>query len=241
MTTQTTNHLRLTVLDHARAWLAQRDPIMLGSVLVIALLIAGSLLRGIPSGAAPIAAVPTPALPIFIVATAQPIPTPTIETQTIAAVLPGTLARAVVAYDAPEGRVIGAIDRGHAYRVVARYGADWLHADVTGSGRVWLRATDVFDLPADLADLAPPPAPIVEYQVVHQPPPPPTLTNDERAAALTRQFGSEDMTGGAALAEHQARQAEVERQKAIQGHYANENVSTGPPLLTSDDLPCNCP
>jgi hypothetical protein len=57
--------------------------------------------------------------------------------------------------------------------VLARYGSDWLQADVTGSGTVWLRADQVLDLPADLVDLQPPPQPQVVY-IASQPAAAPT-------------------------------------------------------------------
>jgi len=79
--------------------------------------------------------------------------------------------RAAVAYAAPDGAVLGAIEPGRPYRVVARYGADWLLLDVDGSGAVWARLDDV-GLPAglSLADLAPTPAPVMI--VVDRPAPP---------------------------------------------------------------------
>jgi hypothetical protein len=55
--------------------------------------------------------------------------------------------------------------------VLARFGADWLQADVVGSGAVWLKADQVLDLPADLVDLQPPPAPAVVYVAVSPPAP----------------------------------------------------------------------
>jgi len=233
MTTHTTSRIHLTYRDHARTWLAQRDPIAL-LFLALALIIAVALLR--PHGTpASVAAVPTPALPIIIATTRAELPPTAAPVQQVSAVFPGTLARAVVAYDAPEGRVIGAINQGAAYRVVARYGVDWLQADVDGSGVVWLRAADLFDLPTDLADLAPETPPQIVYQVVNQEQPAePTLTTDERAAALVREFGPSDITGGDALKAHQA------REDAYAAGQAARPLPVPPPL-TSEDLPCHCP
>jgi hypothetical protein len=95
----------------------------------------------------------------------------------------------VVAYDSPGGAVIGAVEQGRAYVVLARYGSDWLQAEVSGSGVVWLRADQVLDLPADLADLAPTPAPQLVY-VASQPAPavatiaPPAATDPPAPAEL---------------------------------------------------------
>src|SRR6266545_3265911 len=94
----------------------------------------------------PIAAIPTPALPIII---ASPAPTVVVASQ-------HGLERTVVAYDAPSGNVLGAIEQGRAYRVVARSGASWLQLDVDGSGLVWVQAGDLDPELADVPDLATP-------------------------------------------------------------------------------------
>jgi hypothetical protein len=109
------------------------------------------------------AAVPTPQLPIIMIATQPATLPPTAAPIQVAAIVPNTLRRAVVAYDAPAGNVIGAIEQGRTYQVLARFGSDWLQTDVAGSGVVWLKADQVLDLPADLVDLQPPPAAQVIY------------------------------------------------------------------------------
>ncbi len=174
MTTHTTTRIHLSYRDHARTWLAQRDPIALLSVLLIIMIIGLAMLRQMMSSPpTTIAAVPTPQLPIIMIATAPAeLPTtaaPAPVQQIAYQPPPNTLSRAVVAYDSPNGSVIGAIEQGRAYQVLARFGADWLQADVSGSGVVWLRSADVFDLPTDLADLQPPPTPQVVYQGVNAP------------------------------------------------------------------------
>lgn len=100
------------------------------------------------------------------------------------------LPRAVVAYDAPDGAPIGALDSGRAYIVIARWGDGWLQADVAGSGLVWLRVSDLLDTNnvADIGSarttpppdsqpqapmaiwIAPTPEPV--YQVANDPPAP---------------------------------------------------------------------
>ena len=153
-----------------RARLDQLPPPLAAVIVIFSLLAIGLIVGRIRS--TPAAAVPTAQLPIILIASPLPVQPPTaVPPIQVAAVLPGTLARAVVAYDAPNGNVLGAIDAGRAYQVLARYGADWLQADVVGSGVVWLRSADVLDLPAGLADVQPPPAPQVVYVSVPQAPP----------------------------------------------------------------------
>jgi hypothetical protein len=65
-------------------------------------------------------------LPIVIIASPLPVQPPTAVPLQVAAVLPNTLRRAAVAYDAPAGNVLGAIEQGRVYQVLARFGADWL-------------------------------------------------------------------------------------------------------------------
>lgn len=151
----------------ARGWNDLPIPVAL-AICILAILAIATLVGKIHSGGQ-IVAVPTPALPIILIATQPAIVPPTAVPIQLAAVLPNTLRRAVVAYDSPNGSVIGAIEQGRAYSVLARYGSDWLQADVTDSGIVWLRSADVLDLPAGLADLQPTEAPQVIYQVVNQP------------------------------------------------------------------------
>jgi hypothetical protein len=98
--------------------------------------------------------------PIVLLATATP-PLPTIP---VAATPSGpTLPRAVIAYAAPDGIVLGAIEPGRAYRLAARSGDFWLQLDVADSGLVWVRASDLPEIAApDLATPVsqPTPAPI---------------------------------------------------------------------------------
>jgi hypothetical protein len=97
--------------------------------------------------------------------TGSPTPTATAETQAATAVTAGVderlpqLARAVVAYAAPGGPIVGALEPG-------RLDDNWLQLDVAQSGRVWVVA-DELDASAEsvtrLPDLATPtlePAPI---------------------------------------------------------------------------------
>jgi len=52
------------------------------------------------------------------------------------------LGRAVVAYDAPDGAPVGALDAGRSYTVAQELGS-WRQLDVAGSGLVWVRAWEM--------------------------------------------------------------------------------------------------
>lgn len=91
-----------------------------------------------------------------------------------------TLARAVLAYAAPEGAVLGALQPGRVYTPTARSGLGWVQLDVTQAGEqanlVWVRAAEVGATLAALPDLTPPtpaPTPQTVYVFVAAPPPPP--------------------------------------------------------------------
>jgi hypothetical protein len=61
---------------------------------------------------------------------------------------------AVVAFAAPEGAPIGALEPGRAYTVVAEQG-QWAHLEVEGSGAVWVRTWELRGQPQPLPTLAP--------------------------------------------------------------------------------------
>lgn len=69
---------------------------------------------------------------------AAPTPAPAVEA---ARALP----RAVVAYAAPCGAVLGALEPGWGYAVVGAYGAGWLLIDAPQAGRVWVRAIELVE------------------------------------------------------------------------------------------------
>jgi len=100
-----------------------------------------------------------------VVPTTPPLPSPTPDPRP-------TLVAAAVAYAAPGGAVLGALEAGRAYQPLARWGVDFVLVDVAGSGPVWV-ALEAVGLPAGavLVDVAPTPAPVVIYVPV--PPPPP--------------------------------------------------------------------
>lgn len=157
-----------TKLADVRArWVDLSPPVAAVSVIVLLILIAALIgkIRSTPS----VLLQPTPALPIILIATQPAVVPPTAgpPAAQVAALPPNALRRAVVAYDAPGGNVLGAIESGRTYAVLARWGADWLQADIESSGVVWLKADQLLDLPAGLVDLAPPPSPVVVERPVY--------------------------------------------------------------------------
>jgi hypothetical protein len=188
MTTHTTTNLKLA------AKRLDTPPIIVAIVLGIFVL-SGlvSFVQHLPARAV---ATPTPGV-IILIATAQPQSTPAaIRT---AEQHGTTTVRALVAYDAPDGQALGAIEAGRAYQVLASYGAAWLQADVAGSGVVWLRAADLLGAPGGLVDLRPTDAPRIvvvsapapaytpptpDFQQMSEPPAPPPLS--DRQAQLMR-------------------------------------------------------
>jgi hypothetical protein len=186
MSIKTTIHLNLATarrqLDHPLIIMA-----ITAAVVVAAGLIAALGNRGVSDHAA---AVPTPALPVILIATAAPA-TPVAQ---IASAGPNVTPRALVAYDAPDGRALGAIEQGRTYQVLASYGTAWLQANVTGSGVVWFKAADLLGMPAGLVDLQPTATAVV---VVHEVPAAP-------AAALSYQVNAAPTIAPCYHAERQA-------------------------------------
>lgn len=108
------------------------------------------------------AAQPAPAEPLPpAVSRITSAPAPTVLPPT--AIPVNALQRAIVAYAAPGGVVIGPIEPGRAYTATARYGSAWVQLQVAGSGLIWTEAAIVGGDIAALPDLTPPtaiPAPI---------------------------------------------------------------------------------
>jgi hypothetical protein len=68
---------------------------------------------------------------------------------------------ALTVYDAPGGAVLGDVEAGRGYAVVAQaHGGAWLQLEVAGSGRVWAEASawgsEPIVRPAVVEDLTPP-------------------------------------------------------------------------------------
>jgi hypothetical protein len=105
-------------------------------------------------------AVPLPTLPPIII-----LASPTMAGPSIAVSQPRSgLPRAVVAYDAPDGHALGAIEAGRAFTPTVRSGLEWLQIDAADSGLVWVRVAELVDGLASLPDVAtpvPPAAPVL--------------------------------------------------------------------------------
>lgn len=83
---------------------------------------------------------------------ATPPPAPTLPPTVVpVAMLP--------AFAAPSGAPLGQIEATRAITPVAHFGADWIQADVKGSGKIWLRSSDFPQLAIVGPDLAPKAAP----------------------------------------------------------------------------------
>jgi hypothetical protein len=158
VTTKTTIHLVL----RTRSWLARNNlPIPMVIAAATFLLMAGIAFIGRHIGHSNVA---EPPAPIIMIATSGLLPPrtpqPTLAAQ-MAAAETNVLTRAIVAYSAPNGVVLGAVEQGRPYVVLASYGRDWLQVDITGSGLVWIHTADLLNVPADLTDLQPTEAPHV--------------------------------------------------------------------------------
>jgi hypothetical protein len=103
--------------------------------------------------------------PIILLAT----PTPALALLPTATPAGPVLPRAAVAYAEPGGLVLGGLEPGRPYVVLARYGSSWLQVDA-GSGAVWLDAVAAgLTVDAALADLEPQPtAQVVIVREVQQ-------------------------------------------------------------------------
>jgi len=106
---------------------------------------------------------------------------------------PAVAGRLLIAFAAPDGLPLGAIESTRAMTPTAHYGSDWIQADVAGSGRIWLRASDMGDLPIVGPDLAPrlsSPAPAREAVIAPAAPP----TAEKQPPCLTAGTGTQTVT-----------------------------------------------
>jgi hypothetical protein len=86
----------------------------------------------------------------------------------VAAPPAATLPFAVVAFDAPGGDAVGALEPGRAYTLLNTEG-DWMHIEAQGSGTVWVRAWEVQGQPKPTA-IPPTPVPTSAPAPVYQQP-----------------------------------------------------------------------
>lgn len=90
------------------------------------------------------------------------------------------LTRAIVAYDAPGGVPIGAMEPGRPYQVIEERDG-WRQLMMTPGGAIWARAWEMDGLPPPtLTPTAPPPSPVpvVPERPAYQPPPPAVRCKD---------------------------------------------------------------
>lgn len=117
-----------------------------------------------------------PRTPATIPATAQASGESVAAPSPLPAATPAAVAgRLLIAFAAPDGVPLGAIEASRAITPTAHYGADWIQADVAGSGLVWLRAADVPALAITGPDLAPRPtarAVVIPATATPEPQPP---------------------------------------------------------------------
>lgn len=145
------------------------------------------------------------------------------------------LPRAAVAYAEPGGLVLGGLEPGRAYTVLARYGAQWLQIEA-GSGAVWVLASEAgLMVDAALADLEPTAAPAVVYvrevqqQTVYVPVP----------AAPVVEPWQKPATGAAEAVVNRAPEAAARSEGAV---FAAASVSAerqaGPAQCTNEGRAC---
>jgi len=158
--TKTTVHLSL---PQAARWL-DRMAIPPALLVALAVLIVAAALSGVSwlRTAQHLAAVPTPSLPVIVIATARPQVAAAAVVQVVA---PPPQVRYVVGFDRPNGTALGAIVAPDASTIVARFGDAWLQTTHDGAP-IWVRASE---LGMGLADVAPTatPAPLVVERPIY--------------------------------------------------------------------------
>lgn len=98
------------------------------------------------------------------------------------------------AYAAPDGLLLGPIELDREIVPVAHFGSAWIQADVHGSGRVWLRASDAPDVALtgpDLARAAQPPAQTGQGLTLSQGAPDATTAVETTAASYLAHVGAQ--------------------------------------------------
>lgn len=171
-------------------------PVPAAAALVIFFLLLIGLIVGRVRSTPSVAAVPTPGLIIMIATQAAAAVVPTAAPVLVAAVMPENVTqRAIGVFGAPDtASYIGSVEAGRAFSPVARYGADWTQVDMGGSGRVFVRTSDLYGVP-ELVDIAPTEAPMVVVVNVPQSAPAPayaapTPAPEQYAVAKTSDFYS---------------------------------------------------
>lgn len=142
--------------EAARPALTRRELALWSIPALLLCLVAASVLA---RWGAPVTATPAPA-PTAAAVQATPAPT-------LAPTAAALLDRAIVAYAAPDGDILGAVEAGRPYTPTGRYGSTWAQLDVGERAPIWVRLGDMPGLTvAGLPDLAPKPTPIPVPAVV---------------------------------------------------------------------------
>jgi hypothetical protein len=158
----------------ARSWLAgsaRLTPALIAAVLVVLLLLGG--------------------VALWFGRARAPVMTPTTDRRPptaapAATIVPHPIAQ-FLAFAAPDVP-LGMIESTRAITPTAHYGAGWIQADVQGSGRIWLRASDWPELAIVGLDLTPrkaTAAPAVVAPLATPEPQPPCLTAGTGAQVVT--------------------------------------------------------
>lgn len=211
----TTTNLRLPT---PRRWFELQPPI--AATICIFCLLAIAAIVGRVRSAPSAAVVPTPALPAAIIIIASPLPhvppTAVPPAAQVAALQPAgnVTQRAIGVFGAPDtASYIGSVEAGRTFSPVARYGAEWTQVDMDGSGRVFVRTSDLYGVPEGLVDLEPAPAPIVIDRPVYLAGQPAAVAPVEQAVSTPEPYQA---TGAPPACD--------ERCQNIQGHYANDRA-----------------
>lgn len=142
----------------------------IGSLIALAVVL---FLRFGSGGDSPAASPQSPPATVQASGAGTPAPSP------LPAAAPAVTGRLLIAFAAPDGEPLGAIESTRSITPTAHYGSDWIQADVAGSGLVWLRAADSPELAITGPDLSPrrpavvPQAPAAAPRAAEYAPPPP--------------------------------------------------------------------
>lgn len=129
-----------------------------------------------------------------------------------------TLARAAVAYAAPDGVALGALEPGRGYAIIGRAGTDWVQIDAGASGAVWVRAADLGSPPlAGVPDLAPPtPRPLPTVRPARVAPPAPCTEATATYTARREVYDDDGVPIGAVVGWSCVSQADADNNAAAQ-------------------------
>lgn len=147
---------------------------------------------------------------------------------------PSPEAAMLPAFAAPNGARLGEIEATRDITPTAHYGDEWIQADVQGSGRIWLRASDWPALAIVGPDLAPRPTPTARPYVSPTPEPPRCETEADIKFVAERDVIIDGLPRGHAvgrscLSQVDAdAQADAQEQAVIERYHAHPTATTVP-------------